>query len=238
MNMTSAKSVEYVIVDLGDTFRIDEIVLASGGVFPYDYELQVSADGVNWKTYAARTGDSFAEGETEKRFTSENGEAVGRFVRFYATRLGISHERDGYLLQFAEIEVYGTPVCDREGLKAAIALYESEGCDASAEIYTSAKTYLELEHLTQSRADDLTAKLMAIAAPPPPETDPETEAPTEPVADPVTEAPADGETTAAPDTEPATEAPQKSGCRSALGLGATVTLLAAALVLRRRKDGD
>ena len=234
-NMTSAKSVEYVIIDLGDNFRIDEIVLAPGGVFSPDYEMQVSMDGVNWTTYAARTGDSFAEGETEKRYTSENGELVGRFVRYYATRLGISHERDGYLLQFAELEVYGTPVCDREGLKAAIALYESEGCDTSAEIYTSAKTYLEAEHLTQSRADDLAEKLTAIAAPPPPETQPDTEAPTDPDTEAPAETPADGETTAAEDTA---ETPPQKGCRSALGMGAAVTLLAAALILRRRKDGD
>ena len=244
-NMTSAKSVEYVIVDLGDTFRIDEIVLVPGGVFPPDYELQISADGVNWTTYASRTGDSFAEGETEKKYQPENGEAVGRFVRFYATKLGISHERDGYLLQFAEIEVYGAPVCDREALKVAVALYESEGCDTAAEIYTSAKTYLELEHLTQSRADDLTEKLLAIAAPPPPETEPETEVPTEPD---TTEEP-----TTAPDTdetpetdvptventtaEPGTESPAKGGCASSLGMGTLIALLAGALcVLRRRKE--
>ena len=64
----------------------------------------------------------------------------------------------------------------------------------------------------------------------PTETEEPSEAPTETPTDGETEAPAQS------DTEPATEAPEKSGCRSALGLGATVTLLAAALVLRRRKD--
>ncbi len=239
-NMSSANSVEYVIIDLGDNFRINEIVLAPGGVFSPDYEMQVSMDGVNWATYAVRTGDSFAEGETEKRYASENGEMVGRFVRYYATKLGISHARDGYLLQFAELEVYGTPVCNREGLRAAIALYESEGCDISAEIYISAKTYLELEYLTQSRADDLAAQLTAIAAPPPPETEVPTEpaATEEPTTDPDTDKAPDTEVPAADNTtaEPDTEAPAKGGCGSSLGMGALITLSAAALHVLRRKE--
>lgn len=242
-NMSSANSIEYVIIDLGDTFRIDEIVLRPGGVFSPDYEMQVSADGVNWKTYAARTGDSFAEGETEKRYTSENGELVGRFVRYYATKLGISHARDGYLLQFAELEVYGTPVCNRTALTEALALYESEGCDTSAEVYTSAKSYLELTHLTQTRADALTKALMAIAAPPPPETEPETEAPTEPESetDPVTE-PETAPVTDAPvesDPEENTAEPEKKGCGSALVTSAWLSVALAGLagiVLRKRED--
>ena len=236
-NMRTANAVEYVIIDLGDNFRVDEIVLVPGGVFSPDYEMQVSMDGVTWQTYVSRTGDT---GDEIKRFASENGEAVGRFVRYYATKLGISHERDGYLLQFSELEVYGTPVCDREALTAAIALYESEGCDTAAELYTSAKSYAELEHLTQSRADDLTAKLLAVAAPTPPETEAPTEAETESSAEPGPDAPtetsdsretADGEGTEAPDGTV-----EKGGCRSALSAGAPVTLLAAAWILRRRKE--
>lgn len=234
-NMKGENAIEYVIVDLGDTFRVDEIVLYLAGVFSPDYEMQVSLDGVNWQTFAARTGDSVADGESRKSYTSENGELVGRFVRFYATRLGISLERDGYLLQFGELEVYGTPVCDRTALTAAIAQYEAAGCDITAELYTSAKAYLELEHLTQTRANALTNALVTAATPLPPETEPETEQETESDIAPATLPETDSLTVAPTETAQAAD----EGCRSTLAASAWLSLITAGVVvglIRKRED--
>ena len=82
-----------------------------------------------------------------------------------------------------------------------------------------------------------------------PETEPETEAPTEPETDPVTEPATD--TPAEPDTDPVTETPTapaeettvetltepvKSGCGAAVTFGMAAVLVAAAVVVIRKKD--
>ncbi len=241
---------EFGGVYFGDLYAVEKVVITPKGNTPEDFRIELSEDCENWITIYEVTGaDVIKDAITVTLDTPINA----KYVQVVGTKLRADNGGNGYLLQLGEIEAYGKPVCDKSVIEAALAIYEAEGGDTAAELYTDAKAALEEPLLTQSAADDYTRRLyVAIGRNPdgseiPPETEPETTVPVEPdttVAEPTvtttpdgdaTATPSDGETTAAAGDESET-APEK-GCASAVSAGAALALLAgAALTLRRRRD--
>lgn len=119
----SPDSTEWAIVNLGDNYMLDKVVLyprsddknnSSG--FPVDYHIDVSTDGENWTTVATQTND--ANGNSNPR-TVTFDPIKAMFVRVTGTKLRVSGG-DGYLMQIGELEAYGGPCTDKSGLAASI----------------------------------------------------------------------------------------------------------------------
>jgi endoglucanase len=88
-------------VDLGDSYRINEVVLNWSGSFAVVYKIQISSDGSNWETiYATTSGD----GEIDDL----NVTGSGRYVRMYGTSRNVT-DGNSYSYRIAEFEVYGVP---------------------------------------------------------------------------------------------------------------------------------
>ncbi len=96
----------WVAVDLGATYAFDQVNLyprgSDGRFFPEDYDIQVSDDGVLWRTVKAVTGDTSTA--IEGRFhTFEETEA--RFVRVLIKKHFATPSASGYTTQLSELEV-------------------------------------------------------------------------------------------------------------------------------------
>ena len=94
-------------VNLGNLYEIDRIAVyprKSGAYFPSDYEIQISADGVNWTAVASRTNDS---GAREARIFDFDP-ATAKYVRILSKKLSDAYvaSAQGYLMQLSEIEVF------------------------------------------------------------------------------------------------------------------------------------
>ncbi|MEN3356968.1 MAG: hypothetical protein V7637_950, partial [Mycobacteriales bacterium] len=86
----------WIYVDLGATATISQVVLQWDPAFATAYQLQTSADAVNWTTiYSTSTGHGFREAVTVT--------GTGRYVRMFGTARGSPY---GYSLW--EFQVYGT----------------------------------------------------------------------------------------------------------------------------------
>ena len=105
----SANATEYVIIDMGDLFAVDKVIIQPQGCFPEDYTVALSADGITWVNIQDVTGASIPNGNLE---IIPETPVSGRYLRFMGTKLR-SGGADGYLLQLGEIEAYGSPVCDK-----------------------------------------------------------------------------------------------------------------------------
>jgi glucose/arabinose dehydrogenase len=94
---SSADRIQWISVDLGAVSTVHRVALTWSRDYARDYQVQTSADGVVWNTaYTTTKGRGGAE--------SLAVDALGRFVRVYATRA--AHQNGGYSL--AEFQVYGT----------------------------------------------------------------------------------------------------------------------------------
>ncbi len=246
---------EFVGIDFGDVFALEQVVITPLGAFPIDYTVDVSVDGLNWTVISAVKGASRPSSDV---ILTLDTPVNARFLRMTATKLAFGgNQQDGYLFQLGEIAAYGKPVCDTTTLKEALELYKSEGGDESAAVYTHALAALENPLLTQTRADDHVKKLYAAVGYEPETTPPETTPDTEPDSDPV-ETPAETQPVTDPvetpaDTDPAeesddttdpvatsaeTEKPDDAGCGSVIGLAlpALLATLAAGVRIGRRKE--
>ncbi len=227
---------EYVILDLGDMFDVDSVVVWPLGCFPEDFRIELSSDGRSWTTFCERTG--YTPDGDELVFTPDTVLVrTGRFLRFIGTKLR-GTAADGYMLQLSNISAYGTPTPpDPSVLTDAMTRYREAGLDTSIKEYTACEAALTTEKLTQSQARAFARALLALI--PEPETEAPTEAPTEPATEPETEAPTDTPTEAPgaeTGTEPAgTEPSADKGCASAVGCAALLCTMAAAFVLAVRK---
>ena len=86
---------QWIYVDLGKTYQIDQVVLKWETAFARAFQVYVSSDGYNWTNiYSASYGD----GGTD----TINTAAQGRYVMVYGNRRGTAY---GYSLW--ELEVYG-----------------------------------------------------------------------------------------------------------------------------------
>ncbi|MFE7406770.1 discoidin domain-containing protein [Isoptericola sp. NPDC057559] len=110
------EAVEWAAVALGATHDVSKVVLHPKGTFAVDYRVQVSLDGRRWTTVADVTGDDVS---TAPRTFALDEPTPGAYVRVVSSRLR-SGGRDGYLMQVADVEVYGTPASDRTALRALL----------------------------------------------------------------------------------------------------------------------
>ncbi len=242
------KATEFVIIDMGDVFAVDKVVVRPTGTFAVDYTVDVSLDGINWTTIYEMTKDPNDGADV---VITPDTPVNGRFLRFHATKLRMAgnNTADGYLLQIGDIEAYGTPVCDKTVLENAMATYRAEGGDESNSILAEAVAALEDGTLTQSQANDIAKRLLSLVEPETePDTEPPTEPPTEPDSDPESDPAAEtttaSESATAPEVGSATESEaggETGGCASAVGASALFLLLPCGAVLlrtrgRRRED--
>ena len=236
----SPNSTEYVGINFGDVFAVEKIVLEDNGVFPEDFTVALSEDGLNWTVVKDVKGEPDKDSGTKYEIILD-APVNARFIRVMGTKLR-GGGNDGYLLQLGEIEAYGKPVCDKTVLEEAIATFKAEGGDETAREFKEAERAMANELLTQTQARDYAKKLLALVGKElettPPETDPvepDTAAPTEPSETP-TEEPAEQTTTSAEDTAETPTEPGKKGCKSTLGLSALPLLAGAALMLRKKRE--
>ena len=217
----SENATEYVIIDLGDLFALDKVVVTPiSDLWPVDFEILVSTDGETWVSI-----------DQQKRSQKPSGDYVvsldtpveAAMIKFEATKLR-STAADGYMLQLAEIEAYGTPVCDKSALQGAMDEYAAAGGDVSAEAYTKAQAGMENEYLTTSSRDVLIAALKAAMPKPEQSSEADTAEPGEDnFVGSIQESTAPGE-------EP------KRGCKSFVGACVPVVIMAAgAVCFKKRK---
>ena len=107
-----ASSKEWITIDLLAVYDINCVKLIPRdlwngvNVFPEDYEIQVSVDGVNFVTVASVEGDNNPQTQDDRILTFDLIPA--RYVRLYATRLTKSSTvNGGYAIEINEMEVYG-----------------------------------------------------------------------------------------------------------------------------------
>ncbi len=112
---------QWISVDLGATYDLNKVVLKWEGAYGKSYEIQVSADNVNWtKAYGTTTG----AGGTETLSVA----GTGRYVRLNGTLRGT-----GYGYSLWEFEVYGTPaVAGNKALNKPAVSSSDEGAGLAA----------------------------------------------------------------------------------------------------------
>ncbi len=231
----SPNSTEFVIVDFGDLFALEKVSITPCGAFPEDYRVQVSTDGKTWTDILSVEG---AEIPTEDVLvTPEGGTVPARFLKFMGTKLR-GGGADGYLLQFREIEAYGSPICDKTALEDAMNAYTAAGLNTSEKVYKDAQAALADTTLTQSQADAVTAALLAVL---PPEEDESEDTTAEPeVTTELDESSSEPEVTATEPADSTAKEPDK-GCSSTLGFPALfviLLLLGAGIALIRRQGKE
>ena len=99
----------WITVDLGGLYSIADVHLNWEKAYAVNYEIQVSADDVNWTTIRFVTGRS-APGADDQSGLS----GVGRYVRIYCTQ---ENATDNYSLY--DLNVYGTQQTDLAAGKPA-----------------------------------------------------------------------------------------------------------------------
>ncbi|WP_229402906.1 discoidin domain-containing protein [Micromonospora okii] len=121
---TTPNAQEWAVVGLRADYDVSEVKVHAIGAFPVDYKVQLSSDGGDWTTIADVKGD---DGSTAKpRVFTLDKPVRAAFVRIVSSKLRMGgHAADGYLMQVAEIEAFGTPASDRQALRQRIA--EAEG---------------------------------------------------------------------------------------------------------------
>ena len=236
----SPNATEYVGINFGDLFAVEKIVLEDNGVFPEDFTVALSEDGLNWTVVKDVKGEPDKDSGTKYEIILD-APVNARFIRVMGTKLR-GGGNDGYLLQLGEIEAYGKPVCDKTVLEEAIATFKAEGGDETAKEFKEAERAMANELLTQTQARDFAKKLLALVGKEIETTPPET-APVEPDTTEPTEDPTDSETTAPADPADTTEAPTetptepaKGGCKSSVGLSALLIVGGAVLTLRKKRE--
>jgi hypothetical protein len=90
---------QWIYVDLGATYSINEVKITWEGAYGKDYVIQVSTDAVTWSDMQSVTGNTVLVND----WTGLSG--TGRYVRIYGTARGT-----GYGYSIYELEVYGTYV--------------------------------------------------------------------------------------------------------------------------------
>lgn len=87
---------QWLIVDLGATHTINQVVLAWESAYAKAFQIQVSSDGTNWTTIYSTTAGT---GGTQTLSVS----GTGRYIRMYGTVRGT-----GYGYSLWEFQVFGT----------------------------------------------------------------------------------------------------------------------------------
>lgn len=107
----SENAEEWIVVDLGAVYNVNSVKLlpqeVSNGtnVFPKDYEILLSEDGINSVTAVSTVGDEGQNDSSARSF--EFSPVPARFVKFRASRLSYSsNDGNGYMVELRELEVY------------------------------------------------------------------------------------------------------------------------------------
>lgn len=105
----SPNAAEWISVDLVTEYTLDHLILkprTDDVYFPEKLNVQVSDDGVSWRTVYTLTCTEKVKGDREVRIDLEDG-VTARFVRLYSVKLtDMPGFNDGYLFQLNEMEVY------------------------------------------------------------------------------------------------------------------------------------
>ncbi len=102
---TSTPEVEFLTVDTGalrDLRQVDLIARNTANLFPEDFDLQVSENGVDFTTVVSKTGFVAAPGS---RSSFAFSSVFARYVRLRVTKPR-QYVDGGYYVQLAELEVY------------------------------------------------------------------------------------------------------------------------------------
>jgi len=89
---------QWIAIDLGNTYKVNKVVLNWEAAYGKSYRIEVSTNGSNWTTATSITNNTSA-GIKEHPFTSRDA----RYVRMYGLERG--NEYGGYSLY--EFEIYG-----------------------------------------------------------------------------------------------------------------------------------
>lgn len=204
----SENSTEYVVIDFGDVFAVDRVVVHPiTDLWPVDFEIYLSEDGENWVSIDKQTNSKNPGKPYEITLTEP---IAASMVKFEATKLR-STAADGYMLQLAEIEAYGKPICDKSALQSIMEEYVAAGGDTGADAYVKALAGMENPLLTSTSMDVL-IRTLKTAMPVPEQT---TEQGSEP-SDEQTVGQGTEQSVGQTDNE-ASEPEQESGCKSAAG---------------------
>lgn len=158
---------EWVMIDLGDQFAIEKVLVWPKGTFPKEYRIEISGNGRDgWESIGS---DKQQKKDKWITFNWEEKEPkpTGRFIRMTGTKLGYDHERDGYTMQVGEIKAYGKPIVEKEAaeqlLEEAAALCGSAKVDVALlqELADELAGAVSNENVTQSRLNDWCKKVRA-----------------------------------------------------------------------------
>lgn len=135
---TRPEAQEWAAVALHAEYEVNEVRIHPRGTFAVDYKVQLSRDGGEWTAIADVTGDDGSA--AHPRVFTLDQPVRGGFVRIISSKLrGDGIAADGYLMQVAEIEAFGTPVSDRRALRALIVKAEAE-----SELYHTPESWARL----------------------------------------------------------------------------------------------
>ena len=149
IHMNSGNCTEYAIIDLDDVFAISRIEVTPLGCWPKDFEIQLSKDRENWVTVASEKNSK----KPEDTYNVElNGNDPYRYVMFKGTKL-TNTSADGYMLQLAEISVWGAPYKDAAEAEQLMNEFIAAGGNESDELYVNVRTLLVDPDATQSKLD-------------------------------------------------------------------------------------
>ncbi|MDD5688595.1 MAG: fibronectin type III domain-containing protein [Elusimicrobia bacterium] len=93
---------QWIRIDLGGTYNINQVVLSWDTAYGKNYQLQVSSNDINWTTIYTKTA-GIGGVETLSGLTGS-----GRYIRMYGTTRGVSIGTTLYGYSLYEFEVYGT----------------------------------------------------------------------------------------------------------------------------------
>jgi hypothetical protein len=150
LHMNTTDATEYAIIDLGDEFNIEKIEMYALGCWPKDFTVSVSSDGKTYKNVAEEKNCA----EPDEKYVVEPQSVNGRFIKINATKLRTT-AADGAMLQLGEVKVYGTPHIDKDGAKADMELYLSNGGNKDTAEYKAVADALENENTTQKKLNQL-----------------------------------------------------------------------------------
>ncbi len=148
-HMDTASATEYAIIDLGDNFMISSFEVFPLGCWPKDFEVRVSIDQSEWTVIDSQKSSKKPSDSYEVTLEKP---VAGRYFMFIATKLTRT-EADGYMLQLAEIAVYGTPYKDEQEARKLMEDFVSAGGSVDSDLYKDVAGTLADANATQSQLD-------------------------------------------------------------------------------------
>ncbi len=104
---------QYVGYNFGKKVTFNTVVVTptTAGIFPVDFEIQVSNDGQNWTSVVTKTDYAITSTAGYVPQTFEFASQTAQYVRIYATKL--NRDAYNYAMKLTEMEVYNLDKADR-----------------------------------------------------------------------------------------------------------------------------